>query len=106
MMDLRPNAQTLLIVVASRHTCPNSGLTGWGLSNTDLDDIPKVDLLNELRLDTRLLKCVFERDGTKLRRGQGLQRTVDRAYRRPRRSHNNGFVTLNGGGLRKESETR
>ena len=67
MMDLRPNAQTLLIVVASRHTCPNSGLTGWGLSNTDLDDIPKVDLLNELRLDTRLLGCVFERDATKLR---------------------------------------
>ena len=79
------------------HARAEGDLTGGGLADTSLDDIAEVDLLDELRLDTRLLERVLQGNDTKLGGREGLQRTVDRSHRRPGRSDDDGFVTGLGG---------
>ena len=100
MTDFRPDAQTLLMVVASvlsgillhqqtpypdlgKHDVDipgsNDHLSRGRLSNTSLDDIAQVHLLDLVRLDTSLLNGRLDGHGTELGCSQGRERAVDAA---------------------------
>lgn len=49
------------------------------MADTSLDDVAKVDLLHDSRVDVLGFQGMLEGDGSKLGGGQGLEGTVDRA---------------------------
>jgi len=79
------------------HPGSESDLTSRGLTNSSLHDIAKEDLLDFLRRDVILLKCMFQGDGTKFGRGEGFERTVQGAYWCPRCSDDDCFPWAKGG---------
>jgi len=106
-MALRPEAQTLLMVVASvlsgnlaisiYHSCvcanPNSpstntDLPSWGLPHTGLNDVAHVDLLDLFRLQSALLQRMLDGSDTELRGGLGGERPVEGSNGGTRRTDN------------------
>jgi hypothetical protein len=66
------------------------------LADTSLDDVAKVDLLHDGRVDVLGFKGMLEGDGSKLGRRQGLERAVDGANGGPGGGDDDNFVRLCG----------
>jgi hypothetical protein len=95
MMAFRPDAQTLLMVVASEELgillsalldlvdLPrgDTDLSGWTLANTSRNDISKVDLLNLVGRKTGLFDSVLDSSDTELRSGQAREGSTERSDR-------------------------
>lgn len=98
MMDFIPEAHTLLIVVASVESgilivhsaqtrclslfdspSTDSNLSRWTLTDSSLNDVAHVNLLDSLWLDTSSLHCMFDRDYAKLRSRERSKGAIDRS---------------------------
>ena len=72
-------------------------LTGRALADTGLDDVAKVDLLNNCGIDLLGLKCSLESNNSELSCGKGFERTVKGADRCAGSSDDDSFVSLKDG---------
>jgi hypothetical protein len=95
MMAFRPDAQTLLIVVASEESgilssaLPHlvnlprgdTDLPGWTLANTGRNDISEVNLLNFVGRKPGLFDSVLDSSDTELRSGQAREGSSERSDR-------------------------
>jgi len=83
-------------VGASAHACTEGDLTSGRLTDTGLNDITKVNLLYNSRIDVLGGKSVLESDDTELRGLESFEGTVDGTGRGTRRGDDDNF-----GGLRR-----
>lgn len=67
-----------LDILSIRHSpSTQRNLPSRTLPRPSLDDLPKINLLDDLGLDTRLLQRVLDDDGAQFGRGEGGEGTVE-----------------------------
>lgn len=61
------------------------------MTNAGLNDVTEVNLLDQLWGDLGDIEGVFQRDGTELRGGEGLEDTIERSHWGTRGSDDDNF---------------